>query len=362
MPILTIMTNGTVAPASGCDPQAGDKQTMNIDLNTLATAIGHLGSKIFYQALVDVVRSVMPQGPVQVIRYSRHVSPTYIASHQTSDTDREAYISKYYRYDPMYHRMFSRKGGGTVHLQALLREGPQDEYMTVFFPDTGMVDDLGMLFETMDESLIGVFVQSHKRFSHTVIERFEALNPLLRAMLETHNRTALIAVQSGDLENGLYPFSALFDGTGKEVMRAAHMHTLEADEPELSSKLFKLAQNPNSGPIRLKSGILRVIELGDSLASMPGYRVCFYERGTPAETPVDLRHEIARFLASLQITERQTDILNMVLRGYPSSLIATKLDLSEGTVRNHRKDIYDRLDVTTEREVFRLFLDFLMLT
>ena len=46
-----------------------------------------------------------------------------------------------------------------------------------------------------------------------------------------------------------------------------------------------------------------------------------------------------------------------MLRGYPNSAIATTLGLSAGTVKNHRSRLYTRLDITTEREIFSLFLN-----
>ena len=37
--------------------------------------------------------------------------------------------------------------------------------------------------------------------------------------------------------------------------------------------------------------------------------------------------------------------------------IASRLRISSGTVRNHRCRLYDKLDITTERELFFLFLN-----
>jgi DNA-binding CsgD family transcriptional regulator len=61
-----------------------------------------------------------------------------------------------------------------------------------------------------------------------------------------------------------------------------------------------------------------------------------------------------------ELTRRERDIVALILRGYPSSEIARKLEIGRGTVKNHRRRLYDKLDITSEREIFLLFLSALM--
>jgi DNA-binding CsgD family transcriptional regulator len=102
-----------------------------------------------------------------------------------------------------------------------------------------------------------------------------------------------------------------------------------------------------------------VQDLEDALAWSPKGRVCFFEPGPQAGSPIDLGAEIEAFLDYFKLTKRQSEILKLALRGYPSSTIAQKLKLTQGTVRNHRKEIYAKMDVTTEREIFLAFFNFM---
>ncbi len=52
-------------------------------------------------------------------------------------------------------------------------------------------------------------------------------------------------------------------------------------------------------------------------------------------------------------------ITRLILTGYPTDAIAKALGIGRGTVKNHRRRLYDRLDITTERELFSLFLAYL---
>lgn len=57
------------------------------------------------------------------------------------------------------------------------------------------------------------------------------------------------------------------------------------------------------------------------------------------------------------LTEREGQVIGLILAGHASRDIARKLGISPGTVRNHRLSIYTKLDITSEREVFLSYLD-----
>jgi DNA-binding CsgD family transcriptional regulator len=69
---------------------------------------------------------------------------------------------------------------------------------------------------------------------------------------------------------------------------------------------------------------------------------------------------ISFFTKANKMTPREKDIVNYVLHGYPNSIIADRLNLSIGTIKNHRHRLYFKLDITTERELFSMFLEYLL--
>lgn len=58
-----------------------------------------------------------------------------------------------------------------------------------------------------------------------------------------------------------------------------------------------------------------------------------------------------------QLSTREREIVRLILAGHTTDGIAGKLGLARGTVKNHRRSIYDKLDITTERELFLQLLD-----
>jgi DNA-binding CsgD family transcriptional regulator len=59
------------------------------------------------------------------------------------------------------------------------------------------------------------------------------------------------------------------------------------------------------------------------------------------------------------LSQREREIVELVLLGFPNVQIARKLSISPGTVRNHRLNIYRKLDITSERELFLRYVDLL---
>ncbi len=80
-----------------------------------------------------------------------------------------------------------------------------------------------------------------------------------------------------------------------------------------------------------------------------------HEPGKPAAR---LSHRLPKELWT-NLTGRERDIVQLILAGHPSSGIAERLGISPGTVRIHRQSIYAKLDITTEREIFLQYIDFI---
>ncbi|MFN4140387.1 helix-turn-helix transcriptional regulator [Aestuariivirga sp.] len=57
-----------------------------------------------------------------------------------------------------------------------------------------------------------------------------------------------------------------------------------------------------------------------------------------------------------ELSPREREIVRLILAGHPTAGIARKLGLAPGTVKNHRRNIYTKLDITTERELFLQYI------
>ena len=56
------------------------------------------------------------------------------------------------------------------------------------------------------------------------------------------------------------------------------------------------------------------------------------------------------------LTEREQEIVQLILIGHNSNSIASKLSVSLSTVKTHRRNIYSKLDISSQAELFSVFL------
>lgn len=60
--------------------------------------------------------------------------------------------------------------------------------------------------------------------------------------------------------------------------------------------------------------------------------------------------------ASDILSNREQEITRLILLGYSSKGIAERLGITPGTVKNHRKHLYAKLQINSQAELFNLFL------
>jgi DNA-binding CsgD family transcriptional regulator len=59
-----------------------------------------------------------------------------------------------------------------------------------------------------------------------------------------------------------------------------------------------------------------------------------------------------------ELSAREKELAQLILSGHPNQTIAERLGITVGTVKNHRQRIYEKLDITTEREMFLQFFQY----
>jgi DNA-binding CsgD family transcriptional regulator len=326
----------------------------------IVDAVASLGKARFYRSLLGLLERFAPGHPAQVMHYSRHVAPRYVCSTLTPDAHQAMYVERYYRFDPFYHYMFDQQSGGYARLGELPKaHADVGDYFRVFYSLTKMRDELALLLPTLGGGFVGLFVQSARDFSNEEIEGFKGLYPLCKALHDAQNRLLILSARGGTGDNDLFRALAIFDAKGNEMFRTGDRAALAETEPDLNAGLMALAKQTSGATRRLAHGTLQIEDLGDALPLTPYGRLCFYETGAQLRPPAILGKAINEFIAAHHLTPRQSDILGLALRGHPTAEIARKLGLTEGTVRNHRKEIYAKMDVTTEREIFAMLMAYL---
>ena len=67
--------------------------------------------------------------------------------------------------------------------------------------------------------------------------------------------------------------------------------------------------------------------------------------------------EVLELFGTSVLTSRETHVVHLILKGYSAKSIAEHLVISINTVKLHRKNAYAKLDISSQSELFHLFID-----
>jgi DNA-binding CsgD family transcriptional regulator len=76
------------------------------------------------------------------------------------------------------------------------------------------------------------------------------------------------------------------------------------------------------------------------------------ENKLPGQLDSALKH-----FGTAYLTLRETQVVQLFLHGHSTKSIAERLSISPETVKLHRKNSYAKLDVSSQAELFHLFID-----
>ncbi len=76
----------------------------------------------------------------------------------------------------------------------------------------------------------------------------------------------------------------------------------------------------------------------------------------PRDMHAHLQRVMEKF-GSSTLTPREREVVRLILRGYPSKSVARELEISTQTEQVHRKNIYQKLGISSHSELFTLFFD-----
>ncbi len=75
--------------------------------------------------------------------------------------------------------------------------------------------------------------------------------------------------------------------------------------------------------------------------------------------PVRVQKSTAK-LDKPNLTNREAEVVSLILRGYSSVSISSLLEISVSTVKVHRKNIYAKMHISSQAELFSMFLPLLV--
>jgi DNA-binding CsgD family transcriptional regulator len=317
-----------------------------------------IGSDEFPRRLMRLFGSLIRHDMAMAVRYARFSAPDFLVSDGADESMIESYRAGWYRFDPFYGYWRKRERGGVVSLRDVAPPTLIRSRYRAFQRQANICDELGMFLPGVGRASIALFLERSKGwFSDAEKERARQIYPAVAGLYRAHLGRIFAALGAGQ--------SAAASGARATLLVDRDDARIYADaawrEAERETEVKRITAAfaaQASGHIALPGNrVLHVEPLEPDFPLAPGGRMYVIEPVGLAPAPISPRAVIARFGHGL--TPREKEIVGLVLEGHPSATIAKRLDIGRGTVKNHRRRLYDKLDITSERELFLLYLDWL---
>jgi DNA-binding CsgD family transcriptional regulator len=318
-----------------------------------------IGNDEFPARLLRLFGRLIRHDMAMVVRYARFSAPDFLVCDGASAQMIESYRAGWYRFDPFYDYWRKRERGGVVSLREVAPPSLVPSGYRAFQRQANVCDELGMFLPGVGRASIALFLERSKGwFSDAEKERARRVYPAIAGLYRAH--IARVFAVLGHGRAAASPPGAramlLVDRDGARI-HADRLWREAEREAAVTRAVAELRDRPSGHAALPGNRVLHVEPLEPDFPLAPGGRMYVIERLGLTPAPLSPRTLIARFGQGL--TPREQEIVGLVLEGHPSATIAKRLGIGRGTVKNHRRRLYDKLDITSERELFLLYLEWL---
>ncbi|MFX0545118.1 response regulator transcription factor [Roseovarius sp. S1116L3] len=301
-------------------------------LDALPAAMDAVGTARFEKQLADAIGCALSYDFITMARYSVHEKPRFLIHSYTFPSHMaELYLSQFVDADPYIEHWRSAEEPGVVWLQDIAFSRKRyRRYTEVFLPQIGVCDEIGVFMPAVARDSVAFFYNRREQlFSPEDVEAARTVFDAAAALYRLHIRTLL--AQEGAARDGspsLGNPARATSGSGATIW-----YTNE----------WSAQQRPD----------LALVEVA---GAEPAQAPETY-RATPLRQERAVRRaSLAGWVAQLGLTPREREIVAAALTGEANAGIAAALGLSVGNVKNHKRRIYAKLDIASERDLLAMYI------
>lgn len=334
---------------------------------SLATVIEHVGADNFYQSIMQYLTTQTPVDIEWIVHYSPFYIPKLIYSRKLShakpgidlDVVNKLYYDGYYRLDPWYRywRNDGRRGVLTPDSLGTVGESKEDFY-SALKPFLGDMDVITMFFPCLGRSAMTLFLERENKFSKDEIEFTKNIYPDICALQQLHEQIMLGTIHSSHTGYDNSNIYMVIEKNGRSLYASNGWKNIASEDAEFTKTAATLAGGAIPNSVNTEYGLLHLERISHSFLYGKEAKLLFLERGTEAKSAIGINNALNHFYTD-ELTPRERQIVRLIILGYSNENIARELKIGVGTIRNHRKRLYHKLDITAERELFSKFLEFL---
>lgn len=327
----------------------------------LAQAIAAIGKPEFYEAIGQWLAQCIKSTQFIVVRYPLHGAPEMVVDNVLPKDVLHLYLGGAYRFDPLL-RLWRERQAPCCAIVNELSVGSEtvQHYLEAIFRRAFIRDELALLVPAPAPVCIAFCLERRSgEYTKADLRAAETLLPLVTELIRLHIEFCVLRGGSnaapsifGDCR---FPL-AVIDRNGRLVHSNEHWTNQSLDRLLHDTLIVDITTIPDGQRTLDRDWMLNWQALAGDFPLAPGGRLVMAQKASAANAEAGYDAAFDRFVKRHALTKRETDVAELALLGFPNDQIARKLGLTAGSVRNHRSNVYGKLDVTSEREFFRSFL------
>jgi DNA-binding CsgD family transcriptional regulator len=327
------------------------------ELALTAKVIAAVGTTNFYDRVLSLLDERIQCERRLVMKYSRFAMPEIVLNSSLDSFAVETYMSGLYRLDPLMRLVANDTIRPVVTFQEIRLVDHENAFYDEIFRAGLIYDELAISFPTVGGSYVVLcFDRDSTDFSSHETNWARLLYPILRQTHDLHVNTAMLNGLNSLFGRDRVGILTLADDD-KIVHRNDAWTRLSNNVPDERIIALTLAR-PERSPTEIGSRVGHW-EYLQPRGAPTCYRALFLEERSAGYIDQDIKTALGAFSIAFRLSPRETQLLEKMMRGYPTGYISSKLGLTAGTIKNYKRRLYEKLDVKNEREIFPLFLNHL---
>lgn len=318
----------------------------------LADTIGSIGSDDFYFNMIRLGRRLLPCDFWIMTQYSRRARPRILSDDGMSQAAKSIYAQNLWALDPVNAVWAGEQPHPAFNIEVVRDQVGLDMLYARYLERTAHVrDELTILLPVFDDLCLALgFDRRDEPFSQNDVALGRELQHILESLHRQHlerqfERLGAVHTISADARrevmirdadsNVLYRSPGWIDAIAEQRDLAPHVDgTAGLDDDIAGEAGWRLRRRSMNWAGSWPSGMQVFILDGHAEKRLPDI--------------------IRRFARQHSLTGREGEIVELSLAGRHNASIAKKLDISLGVVKNHKHRLYNKLNITSERELAAL--------
>lgn len=328
-----------------------------------ASVIDALGEPHFHDAMIKHLAGLLGGLKGLALCYHQSARPEMLVNQVLDEKVQELYLNGLYVLDPLNNISHTKFSAGVYSFNESFEiDSDKIRYQEEVFQKARISDELAWLIMMPDASMLAFCLDKpDAQFSVDEIQLAKSELPIVKALAGKHFALEFLR-KLKERPGSFTQIERILHLDSEHLIESSHWPAelsclSDNDKALVEQEVLSMRRGVGYSEVILESEAV----LTTCIVSLDGEDY-LQQRIRPRNSISAENYKVIihRALGQYSLSDRERDVVFLSLLGYPNSLIAKKLSISSGTVKNHKYSIYNKLDITSERELFNLVLKNIM--